>query len=84
MPNTRCLHFIFFSSSSHRILDIGSGLGGPARRLAYTTNCSVVALELQEDLHIEGENLTRRCNLQDKLTHMSGDILNIDLGMLYL
>ena len=33
---------------SSRVLDIGSGLGGPARYLAHTTGCHVTALELQE------------------------------------
>ena len=68
-------------SSAHHILDVGSGLGGPARYLAHKTNCAVTALELQEDLHKEAENLTRRCNLQHKLSHMSGDFLQLDLGM---
>lgn len=67
-------------SSSHKILDVGSGLGGPARHLAHTTNCSVTCLELQEDLHSEGQDLTRRCNLQEKVTHISGDFLKMDLG----
>ncbi|XP_068727878.1 uncharacterized protein [Montipora capricornis] len=67
-------------SSAHHILDVGSGLGGPARYLAHKTNCAVTALELQEDLHKEAENLTRRCNLQHKLSHMSGDFLQLDLG----
>lgn len=69
-----------FNSSSHKILDVGSGFGGPARYLAHTTNCSVTALELQEDIHKEGENLTKRCNLQDRLTHVAGDFLKLDLG----
>ena len=59
---------------------MGSGFGGPARHLAHTTNCSVTALELQEDIHSEGENLTKRCNLQDRLTHIAGDFLKLDLG----
>lgn len=67
-------------SSSHKILDLGSGFGGPARHLAHTTNCSVTALELQEDIHKEAENLTKRCNLQDRLTHIAGDFLKLDLG----
>jgi SAM-dependent methyltransferase len=29
-----------------RVLDIGSGIGGPARFLAHTTGCHVTALEL--------------------------------------
>ncbi|XP_067028045.1 uncharacterized protein [Acropora muricata] len=67
-------------SSSHHVLDVGSGLGGPARYLAHKTNCAVTALELQEDLHNEAGNLTERCNLQHKLTHLAGDFLHLDLG----
>ena len=59
---------------------MGSGLGGPARHLAHSTNCLVTALELQEDLHKEAENLTQRCNLQDRLKHITGDFLQMDLG----
>ena len=71
---------IFLLSLSHKILDVGSGLGGPARHMAHTTNCSVTCLELQEDLHSEGQDLTRRCKLQEKVTHISGDFLKMDLG----
>lgn len=59
------------------MLDVGSGLGGPARYLAHKTNCAVTALELQEDLHNEAGNLTERCNLQHKLTHIAGDFLHV-------
>ena len=76
----RIIYLFFLLSSSHKILDVGSGLGGPARHMAHTTNCSVTCLELQEDLHSEGQDLTRRCNLQEKVTHISGDFLKMDLG----
>ena len=33
-----------------RVLDIGAGLGGPARYIAEKTGAHVTALELQEDL----------------------------------
>ena len=32
------------------MLDVGSGIGGPARYLAATTGCSVVGVELQPEL----------------------------------
>ena len=34
-----------------RVLEIGSGIGGPARYLAHTTGCHVTALELQPKVH---------------------------------
>lgn len=58
-----------------RVLDIGAGVGGPARYLAHTTGCHVTALELQPELHAIGLDLTRRCGLADRVTHLCGDAL---------
>ena len=58
-----------------RVLEIGSGIGGPARYLAARTGCSVVALELQLDLHETGRSLTARCGLEDRVRHVAGDVL---------
>jgi cyclopropane fatty-acyl-phospholipid synthase-like methyltransferase len=60
----------------HRVLDAGSGLGGPARWLAARHRCRVTALELQPELHEAGERLTRRCDLDDAVTHLCGDLLD--------
>ena len=62
----------------HRVLDVGSGLGGPARRLATVPACRVVALELQRDLHECAAELTARCGLGDRIRHINGDILDAD------
>ena len=58
-----------------RVLEIGSGIGGPARHLAETTGCEIVALELQRDLHDTAVALTRRCGLEDAVHHVCGDVL---------
>lgn len=58
-----------------RVLDIGAGIGGPARYLAHTTGCHVTALELQPELHGIGVDLTRRSGLADRVTHVQGDAL---------
>ena len=57
------------------ILDIGSGLGGPSRYLADRTGARVTALELQPDLHATASSLTSRCELDEWVTHINGDIL---------
>ncbi len=59
-----------------RLLDVGSGLGGPARYIAERTSASVTALELQSDLNATAEALTARCGLADRVVHVNGDILN--------
>ncbi len=46
-----------------RVLDIGSGVGGPARYLAYTIGCRVTALELQPELNAIAADLTQRSGL---------------------
>lgn len=63
-----------------RVLDIGSGVGGPARFLAHTTGCHVTALELQPELHRVGLDLTRRSGLADRVTHLCGDALEQPLS----
>jgi len=68
--------------SSSKVLDIGSGFGGPARVLAAKSNCSVTALELQRDIHDMGEYLTKRCDLGNRVKHELGDILSLDLHKL--
>jgi len=59
-----------------RVLDVGAGIGGPARWLAATTGCHVTALELQPDLNTTAAALTARCGLADRVEHVAGDILD--------
>ncbi len=66
-------------SQSH-ILDVGAGLGGPARHLADRTSARVTALEIQPDLHTTGEALTARVGLEHLVEHRLGDILAGDAG----
>src|SRR5271165_7088574 len=58
-----------------RVLEIGSGIGGPARYLAHTTGCQVTALELQPKVHAIAADLTRRCGLDGRVLHVCGDAL---------
>lgn len=60
--------------ASH-VLDVGSGVGGPARFLAHTVGCRVTALELQASLHEIAVDLTRRSGLAGRVTHICGDAL---------
>jgi cyclopropane fatty-acyl-phospholipid synthase-like methyltransferase len=64
-----------------RVLEVGSGLGGPARYLARTVGCQVTALELQQDLHDLASELTRRCGLSTKISHVRGDALTYPLAV---
>ena len=62
-----------------RVLDVGSGLGGPARVMAARTGCRVTALELQADLDRVGQSLTARCGLTERVDHVCGDVLETAL-----
>jgi cyclopropane fatty-acyl-phospholipid synthase-like methyltransferase len=62
-------------TSRDNVLDIGSGFGGPARHLAQTTQCRVVAIELQEDLHKVALSLTARCGLSGNVNHVCADFM---------
>ena len=58
-----------------RVLEVGGGIGGPARHLAHTTRCRMTVMELQPDLNDTAIELTKRCGLSNKIDHVCGDIL---------
>jgi cyclopropane fatty-acyl-phospholipid synthase-like methyltransferase len=58
-----------------RVLEIGSGLGGPARYLAHTVGCHVTALDIQDEMHAIASDLTQRAGLGARVTHVLGDAL---------
>jgi len=60
-----------------RLINIGSGLGGPARYFAGTFGTEVLAVELQEDLHRCAAELTERCGLNNRCLHLGGDFLQV-------
>src|ERR1043165_216888 len=59
-----------------RVLDIGSGIGGPARYIAARSGAHVTALELQPDLDAVATELTARCGLGSLVEHRCGNILD--------
>ena len=61
-----------------KILDVGSGIGGPARYLADKTGAEITAIELQSDQNNLAKDLTKKCGLSNKVNHICGDILNYD------
>lgn len=59
-----------------KVLEVGSGIGGPARYLADRSKCHVTALELQPDLNETAKTLTARCGLGDRVSHVCGNVLD--------
>jgi ubiquinone/menaquinone biosynthesis C-methylase UbiE len=60
-----------------RVLDIGCGIGGPARYLAYRYSCRVDGIDLTPELIETGQVLTERCGLVDRVMLRLGDALHL-------
>ena len=62
-----------------RVLDVGGGLGGPARTLAVEHGCHVTVVDLTESYVRTGEALTARLGLADRVAHRLGNALALDV-----
>jgi SAM-dependent methyltransferase len=62
-----------------RVLDVGGGLGGPARTLATQYGCRVTVVDLTESYVRAATTLTARLGLADRVTHRVGDALALDV-----
>lgn len=62
-------------SAGERVLDVGGGLGGPARTLATLFGCDVTVVDLTEEYCSVGEMLTARVGLSDRVQHRQGNAL---------
>ena len=60
-----------------RVLDVGGGLGGPARTLAKEFGCHVTVVDLTESYVRTGAALTARLGLGDRVSHRQGDALTL-------
>jgi len=58
-----------------RVLDVGGGLGGPARTLAVQFGCRVTTIDLTESYVRAAEMLTARLGLGAQVTHQVGNAL---------
>jgi MPBQ/MSBQ methyltransferase len=60
-----------------RVLDVGSGLGGPARLLARRYGCQVTGIDLTPELCEVATDLTRRVGAGDRVEILEGDALDL-------
>ncbi len=62
-------------SGTDRILDIGSGLGGPARYMARRFGCRVAGIDLTAEFCEVARLLTARLGFEERVTVEQGDAL---------
>ncbi len=67
-------------SSSDRVLDIGSGIGGTARFLASTTGCQVTGLDLTPEYVETARALTQWVGLDGEVEFVVGSALAMDFS----
>lgn len=63
--------------AASRVLDIGSGLGGPSRYLASTFGCHVHGIDLSPTFVAAARHLARRCGLADRVTYECANALEL-------
>jgi len=62
-------------TATDRVLDVGGGIGGPARLLAHRIGCAVTVLDLSPDFCALGETMTAWTQLAEKVTFVCGSAL---------
>ena len=62
------------------LLDVGSGIGGPARYLAQRFGCSVSGVDLTPEFCEVATQLTRQLGLQQQVDFRVGDALALPFG----
>jgi SAM-dependent methyltransferase len=62
-------------SAGQRLLDVGSGIGGPARHFASEFGCMVTGIDLTDEYVEVATELSRRCGLADRVGFRQGSAL---------
>jgi SAM-dependent methyltransferase len=64
-------------SSTDRVLDVGGGIGGPARQLATRYGCHVTVLDVTPEYCEVGEQLTDWTGLTDRVSFLPASALDM-------
>jgi ubiquinone/menaquinone biosynthesis C-methylase UbiE len=77
LPATAALAKDLGLAPGMHVLDVGSGIGGPARYFAEAHQCRVTGIDLTEEFVQVAAELTRRCGLDDRVTFRQGSALDL-------
>ena len=77
LPATAALAEDLRLAPGMHVLDVGCGIGGPARYFAEAHKCRVTGIDLTEEFAQVAAELTRRCGLIDLVTFRHGSALDL-------
>ena len=66
-------------SERSQVLDLGCGLGGPARYVAANTGASVTGIDLTQEFVDTGRVLTEWVGLDERVNHIQGSVLDLPI-----
>jgi len=78
--STRALAQLARLSPGMRVLDIGSGVGGPARTLAAEFGCNVTGIDITAEYCRAAEMLTAKVGLSAQVQFQCGNALDMPFG----
>jgi len=55
------------------VLDVGAGIGGPARYIAWKAGCSILGLDIQDSLVVAASRISAQLDMQDQLQFRTCD-----------
>ncbi len=76
-PATAALAADLGLAAGARVLDVGAGIGGPARFFAGVLGCQVTGIDLTAEYVEVATALTRRCGLGERATFHQGSALEL-------
>jgi SAM-dependent methyltransferase len=77
LQSTRNLAKLAAITASDRVLDVGGGIGGPARLLAQEFRCHVTVIDLTEAYCRIGKQMTAQVKLTDRVRFQQGNALDL-------
>ena len=80
LPATAELAKLAGISADKRVLDVGSGIGGPARFLAATCGCRVMGVDLSEPFVEAARYLTVRTRQSEQVSFETASALELPFG----